>query len=166
MNGAHLHLILNHFPVMGLAIATAILAAASIRHSEELARVGVILLVVIAIVSIPVYLTGEPAEEILHDMAGVSDDLIHSHEDAGKIAFFLLEFLGVAALAGLVAFRARDSMPRWFPPIMLVMSLIAVSWVGWTSHLGGLINHPETRRDFVLPVETEESGEGEESHEH
>jgi hypothetical protein len=35
------------------------------------------------------------------------------------------------------------------------MSLIAVAWVGWTSHLGGHISHPESRADFEIEAESE-----------
>ena len=65
MNGAHLHLVLNHFPVIGLIFCLAMLMAGILRKSEELTRTGMVILIAVAVIAIPVYLTGEPAEEIV-----------------------------------------------------------------------------------------------------
>jgi uncharacterized membrane protein len=155
MNGAHLHLVLNHFPVIGLVFAVGLLAVAQFRRNPELARVAAASLVVVAAVSIIVYMTGEPAEEIVEELPGMSHDLIEAHEEAALIALFLLEGLGVLALAGLFFFRDPKPLPKWFVPGLLAMSLIAVAWVGWTSHLGGHISHPESRADFEIEAESE-----------
>ena len=87
-------------------------------------------------------------------MPRMSEDLIDTHEDAALGAIILLELLGVAAAVGLVAFRKADSMPRWFVPGLLILALVAVAWVGWTSYIGGQISHPEARADFVIEAES------------
>ncbi len=148
MNPAHFHLMINHFPVIGLVIGTAVLASAMIQRSEELARVGAILLVFLALITIPVYLTGEPAEEIVEHLPGASEDLLHAHEDVALYAMILIEIIGAAALAGLVAFRNKGTLPQLFAPGLFVLSLVAVVLVGWTSYVGGQIMHPEARPNF------------------
>ncbi len=75
MNGAHLHLMINHFPVIGLLFGVVILAVAQLRRNSDLARTGLVALVVIAILTIPAYLTGEPAHDIVHDLAGISEEI-------------------------------------------------------------------------------------------
>jgi uncharacterized membrane protein len=153
MNPAHLHLAINHFPVIGLVFGAAILAAAMIRRSDELARVGAILMIFVALITIPVYLTGEPAEEIVEHLPGASEDILHAHEDIAVWAMILIEIIGAAALVGLVAFRDKSTLPRWFVSSLLVSSLIGVALVGWTSSLGGQIMHPEARPDFEVAEE-------------
>ena len=148
MNAAHFHMMINHFPVIGLVIGTAVLASAMIRRSEELARVGAILLVFLALITIPVYLTGEPAEQIVEHLPGASEDLVHAHEDVAVYAMILIEIIGAAALVGLVAFRNKGTLPQWFAPGLFVLSLAAVALVGWTSYVGGQIMHPEARPNF------------------
>jgi len=148
MNAAHFHLMINHFPVIGLVIGAAVLGAAMLRRSEELARVGAILLVFVALVTIPVYLTGEPAEEIVEHLPGASEQLLHSHEDVAVYAMILIELIGAAALVGLVAYRNKSALPQWFVPGLFVLSLVAVALVGWTSYVGGQIMHPEARPSF------------------
>ena len=148
MNPAHFHLMINHFPVIGLVIGAAVLCAAMLRRSEELARVGAILLIFVALITIPVYLTGEPAEEIVEHLPGASEDLLHAHEDVAIYAMILIEIIGAAALIGLVAFRNKSALPQWFAPGLFVLSLVAVVLVGWTSYVGGQIMHPEARPNF------------------
>lgn len=156
MNGAHLHLVLNHFPVIGLVFCLAMLAAGILRKSEELTRTGMVFLIAVAVIAIPVYLTGEPAHEIVEGLAGVSEDVMHSHEDAGLLALITTEVIGAFALLGLLMYRRPRSLPRWLPSALLVLVIALTGWVGWTSYLGGQINHPEARPDFVVPAESEE----------
>lgn len=105
MNPAHWHLMLNHVPVLGTAFGMALIAWALVRKSEELKRVSLGVFVIIALLAIPAYLTGEPAEEIVEHLPGVSEASIEEHEDAAKFAFAGVLVLGAPALGGLVIFR-------------------------------------------------------------
>lgn len=62
MNPAHLHLMLNHIPVLGTAFCMVLVGSALIQKSEELKRVSLGAFVIVALLAIPAYLTGEPAE--------------------------------------------------------------------------------------------------------
>jgi uncharacterized membrane protein len=153
MNGAHLHLVLNHFPVIGLLLGLIILAVAQLRHNHDLARTGMFALVAIALITIPVYLTGEPAEEIVEHVPGFSEEILERHEWAALIAIFLTEIVGILALVGLVAYRPPKELPGWFLPALLFVCLVAVGWVGWTSSVGGQISHEEARPGFQIEME-------------
>ena len=153
MNGAHLHLILNHVPVFGLLFGLIILAVAQLRQNRDLAQTGMFALVAIAIITIPVYLTGEPAEEIVEHMPGFSEEILERHEWAALIAIFLTEIVGILALVGLVVHRPPKEMPGWFLPTLLFLCLVAVGWVGWTSSIGGQISHEEARPGFEIQIE-------------
>lgn len=148
MNGAHAHILLNHLPVVGLVFSVALLGAAVYVKNDTLGRAGLVALVAIAIVTVPVYLTGEPAEEVVEGFGFVTDDLIEPHEEAGRILFITLEAIGVIALLGLMVSRAK-ALPRWLVPTVLVMNLIAAGWAGYTAYLGGQIVHEEARPDFL-----------------
>lgn len=155
MNGAHVHIVLNHLPVVGLVFSLALLGAAYYLSNETLGRAGLVALAAIAVIAIPVYLTGEAAEEVVERFAFVSEDLIEPHEEAGLIAFVTLLGIGVIALVGLVASRGR-TLPRWLVPTAAIMNLIAAGWLAYTAYLGGKIVHQEARPGFV-PVEEAES---------
>ena len=156
MNGAHLHLMFNHVPVIGLFCCLALLLAGQWRKNPDLVKAGLVALVMVALVSIPVYLSGEPAEEIIEELPGMSHDLIHAHEDGAIWAFIGLEVLGALALLGLVGFRPPKQLPQWLVPAVLVLGLLTMIWVGWVSALGGRIVHPESRPDFSLEAESGE----------
>jgi uncharacterized membrane protein len=156
MNGAHLHLVLNHFPVIGLIFCLAMLMAGILRKSEELTRTGMVILIAVAVIAIPVYLTGEPAEEIVEHMPGVSEQALESHQDAGKMALITLEVIGAFALLGLLMNRRPRSLPRWLAPTLLVLVIALTGWVGWTSYIGGQITHEEARPGFEAASESEE----------
>lgn len=156
MNPAHIHLTLNHVPIIGLIFSFVLIVAAIIRKNPELARAGIVTLVITAMIAIPVYLTGEPAEEIIEHLAGRSEEIIERHEEAGLFSLIGLEILGVTAVLGLLAYRRPRVVPLGFMTLLLALMLAIGGWVGWTSHLGGQISHPETRSDFTVPAEMEE----------
>ena len=144
MNGAHLHLLLNHLPVVGTLGCVLLLAVAAARKSPELTKVSLGMLVLVAIAGAAAYLTGEPAEEAVEHAAGVSEGLIERHEEAAMVALVLLGIVGLVALGGLVAFRRR-AMPRSVAMAALVATLIPAGAMAYTANLGGQIRHAEIR---------------------
>ena len=144
MNAIHVHLFLNHVPVIGAAIGVALLIAASARRSDELGRAGLALFVVLASVSAVVFLTGEPAEELVEQLPGFSEALTHQHEEAAEAALFAMVAIGVFSALGLVVFRKRP-LARWVMPAALALSLVAAGLMGYAANLGGMIRHTEIR---------------------
>lgn len=145
MNGAHLHLLVNHVPVLGLVFGLALLAAALFRRSTELTRASLVVFVLAGIAGIVVYLTGEPAEDTVEKVAGITEGLIGRHEDAALAATIGSGVLGAWALFGLAGFRRLATLPRWFTSSSLVLALVAAVMMGWTANLGGQIRHSEIR---------------------
>jgi uncharacterized membrane protein len=148
MNPAHLHLMLNHIPVLGTPFCMALVGWALIQKSEELKRVSLGAFVIVALLAIPAYLTGEPAEEVIEHLPGVSKATIEEHEDAATFAFAGVLAVGVAALGGLVFHWRAKPAPNWIVVVVLVLSVIVFAMMIRTANLGGLIRHPELRSDF------------------
>jgi hypothetical protein len=66
LSPAHLHLLLNHIPVLGTMIfAPLVLAWGLLRRSRDATLTGLLLAILLALTAVPIYLTGEPAEEQL-----------------------------------------------------------------------------------------------------
>ena len=63
---------LNHVPVIGTAFGLAMVGWALLRRSEELKKISLGVFVIVALLGIPAYLTGEPAEELVENLPGVS----------------------------------------------------------------------------------------------
>ncbi|MFN7930605.1 MAG: hypothetical protein U0Y68_22320 [Blastocatellia bacterium] len=143
MNPVHWHLLLNHLPVIGTILGVLLLAWGTIRKSEEVTQASLGLLVIAAVLAIPTFLTGEPAEEVAEHLPGVTKAIIERHEDIARIALILTELTGVIALTGLFL-RQRA---RWLVPMALVFGLIAAGAMGYAANLGGQVRHTEIRAE-------------------
>jgi putative copper export protein len=145
MNGAQLHLMLNHLSVMGALFSLLLLGWSLIRRSAEVQKLALAVALLAGLSSVPAYLTGEPAEEVIEHTAGVDEAYIEEHESMGKFALWCGVALGVAAAAALAA---GVKNPRWLSAgtaITLLASVLVFGVMGYTAHLGGQIRHPEIR---------------------
>ena len=150
MNTTHLHLLLNHIPVLGSAFAFALLLFGFWRRSDELKKTALGVFIIVALLAVPAYLTGEPVEHVVTPLPGVSKPIIEQHEQAAAVAFAGVLAVGVVALAGLVLFRRGKALPTWFASMMLGVSLIASGLMAWTANLGGQVRHTEIRSSASL----------------
>jgi hypothetical protein len=156
MNGAHLHLLLNHVPVIGSVFGAALLAWMLVRGRADGRRVALAALVIVALASLPAYFTGEPAEDTIEHQPGVEERRIESHEGAAKLALAGALVTGVVALAGLVIFRRREPAPG-FLGVVLLLGVLSVAMFARTANLGGEIRHPEIRAGAQAPAAAEAS---------
>ncbi|HUI44944.1 MAG TPA: hypothetical protein VL122_02985 [Nitrospirota bacterium] len=152
INWAHVHLMINHFPVIGVLGGILLLIYALVRKSEEVKMVSFGVFVLIALITIPVFLTGEGAEEVVKHIPGVTETYIGRHEELAELTLVLMEILGVLSLAGLVLLKLRGAIPIIIVILVLVMSLITATFVGITANLGGQIRHTEIR-DPAVPAQ-------------
>ena len=143
MNAAHAHLLLNHIPVIGAILGVMVLVWGFYRRNADVRTAAMLLFVIVALLSIPAFLTGEPAEHMINKMPGVDRKLIHEHEEAAEFAIWVMEGLGVASLAGLYFAWTNKPVPRWLNIVILALGLATAAAMARTSNLGGVIRHPE-----------------------
>ena len=96
---------MNHIPVLGTFFGLALLAFAAWKRSDELRKAAFGTFVIAALAGVATYLTGEPAEDGVKGLPGISTALIEHHEEAAGIALGGAIALGVLALGGLIWFR-------------------------------------------------------------
>jgi hypothetical protein len=149
MNPTHIHLLLNHFPIVGTLMGSVILLYSIIKKQNTGKTIGAFIIVVMAVIAIPVFLTGEPAEESIEDLAGISKELIHDHEEASEKAFWLVEATGVFSLLALALYRRKSAFSSKAFLLACGFSIISFFAMAWTGYLGGKIRHPETSNTFV-----------------
>lgn len=147
MDGVYLHLAMNHIPVIASLFGLVILAYGVLRRSDPLTSTGLVIMVVTGLVAIPVYLTGEPAEEVAEGLPGVIESMIGAHEDLAQFALWSALISGVVAIAALFYFRARPegNAKRMILWASLACAAVTVGLMGWTAKLGGVIRHTEIR---------------------
>ena len=142
MNFAYLHLAINHIPVIGIPVTFAFLVYGVRTRNLEFQRFSLLILAALAAVVLPVYLTGEPAEEFVEHLAGFSHDAIEAHEDFGKYAMSLTLLTGACALAALFV-RKNLSVMQFLVKSTLVLAVFAMLSLFYTATLGGSIRHTE-----------------------
>jgi uncharacterized membrane protein len=142
-NSAHLHLLTNHFPVIGLIIIFLVLLYGVFRKNNEIIRLSMILTVIIALITILTYTSGEKAGQLIEGQEGVNEDMIEVHEEAAEFAFIAMEVLGGLAIVGLFLFKGAESK-RWIIGLVYMLLMLGVIGImAQTAHLGGQIRHPE-----------------------
>ena len=145
MSAAHIHLLLNHIPILGSIFGLLLLLYAMWKGSDELKRACFGIFVVTALLTIPVYLTGDGAARIVQDLPGVSGDIIARHDDAATITIIAIELLGAVSLLSLWLSRKAERIAGWMLVSVLLLALISSGLGIWTGGLGGQIRHTEVR---------------------
>ncbi|HET6797819.1 MAG TPA: DUF2231 domain-containing protein [Gemmatimonadales bacterium] len=154
MTWTHLHLALNHVPVIGILLVVLLLGAGVVRRNSELERTSYWLLAGLALIAVVVYFTGEPAEELVEGLPGYSEAMIEHHEEVALIATVGIVVLGLAAVVGLIrARRQREAPSGSYSKILLLLSLVVGGVMMWTANLGGQIRHTEIRPSAQAPAQ-------------
>jgi hypothetical protein len=145
MDLAHIHLLLNHFPTIGYIIGGGLFVLSLITKSDDLKRASLIVLLGIALIAIPTYMSGNGAQEAIKSLPGVSKSLIETHEGAALVAIGFMLFTGAFAWLGLWQFRRLARIPTWNLAVILVLTLVSLGLMARASNLGGEIRHAEIR---------------------
>jgi uncharacterized membrane protein len=143
MNLAHLHLLLNHFPIIGTMVGLGLFLVSLVGKNDDLKRAGLIIYAAMALLSLPTFFSGVGAQGAIQDLPGVSADLISRHEGAAMLALVFMEITGALALVGLWQSHKYSRPARWNVAAVLVISLITVGLMARVGTTGGDIRHPE-----------------------
>ncbi|MGZ5211921.1 MAG: hypothetical protein ACXWB6_06600, partial [Kaistella sp.] len=94
MNNTHLHLVVNHLPIIFPVVGIIILLIGIFTKTEVSKRNAYITFILGALASIAAMATGEGAEEGVENLPGVAESLIKTHEEAAELFAGLSYFLG------------------------------------------------------------------------
>lgn len=143
MNTTHLHMLLNHFPVIGTLIGSMLLLWGIVRNQQQQKAAGAVILAAMALIAVPVYLTGEPAEETVENLSGVSEKMISLHESAAAIAIWLMAATGLLSLVAIVASVKKNTIAKTVFTISFIVSVLSFAAMARTGYYGGQIRHTE-----------------------
>jgi uncharacterized membrane protein len=144
MSIVHLHLLLNHVPVVGTLFALLLFAAGVLLPRTVSIRFALGFSAALAVVAVAVYFTGGAAEEAVEKLAGVTERAIEQHEGAAEVSTIAMSIFGALSLVSLVIFR-KGSIPRWVGTGGFAGTVVLSALMGWTANLGGQIRHTEIR---------------------
>jgi uncharacterized membrane protein len=147
MNGAHWHLVLNHLPIIIPMVGLLIMLVGFFLESDLLKRTAYGIFILGALTAIAAFSTGEGAEEVIEEIAGIDEQLIKVHEEAAEIFAILLYVLGGISLIGLWANWKKQPFSKVISFVTIVFSLIVLFYAKQTGTTGGEIRHTEIRAD-------------------
>src|SRR6187549_3090765 len=140
---AHFHLLINHFPTIGMILGLGLLLLSFIRKNDHLKKVSLEVLFLIALATMPVYVSGQAAAETVKGLSGVSAEAIVAHNDAALGSFVMMEITGFLAWLALWRMRRAGHSTRGLTYTVLVLTVLTVVAVTRAANLGGGIRHPE-----------------------
>lgn len=150
MSAAHLHLLVNHLPILGSLFAVPILAWSLLKRDRTALLIGVFLLAISGAGAAVANQSGESAEDGVEGLPGVSEPLIHVHEERAEIATVASVVLALAALGiGGLAWRRPNGLPVSLSGALLAGSVVTAGLMAWTGASGGVIRHTEIRADSL-----------------
>jgi hypothetical protein len=149
MNLVHVHLWLNHLPILGTFIALGLLVIAMLFDNDDLKQGSLGALAFIALIAIPAYMSGNAAQTALKDNPDLPMDLVQAHQGSALIAFLFMELTGAASLFGLWRYSRTQKNPWMERPaklnlaIVLLLSLATAGLMAIAGNTGGEIRHAE-----------------------
>lgn len=152
MNGTHLHLLLNHFPIIGTLVACGLMAWALAKNNSQLKNITAVLIIIMAVFAFVADQTGEQAEHALKGYPGISRATIHEHEEAAEPAM-AAHMLAALLCAGFL-WTDRRKLPA---AKNIFIACFAVSIIAWglmarAGYLGGQIRHTELNSSAPAPA--------------
>ena len=165
MNDAHLHMVFNHFPIIGLFFGIGILVYGIIKKQTILVNTAYVMFIVCMIMAKATMMTGEGAEEIVEEL-GISHDIIHEHEELAETFMKILYGLGILSILGLIANLKKHSKAAIVSYVVLVLAIGSAILSKNVGTSGGEIRHTEIREntDNVVIDENNEDDSHVEKH--
>ena len=150
MNNAHLHLVVNHLPIIFPFVGIIILLIGVFTKSEVSKRNAYLIFILGAIASIAAMATGEGAEEGVENISGVSESLIKTHEEAAELFAGFSYLLGGISLIGLLSSFKNFTFSKFFPFLTLIVAVTAIYFAQKAGNTGGEIRHTEIRNGATV----------------
>lgn len=163
MNEAHLHMVVNHFPIIGMILGLIVLLGGLFLKNNTVKNVSYFLIIIAAVFSAISMATGEGAEELVENMPEVGKKIIHIHEEAAEKFAIVAYLSGIAALIGLymnVKQKAKANLVSYVVVVLAVVAAFLSKSVGTT---GGEVRHTEIRENGTSNQQMNTSSEHEDN---
>jgi len=141
MNDAHLHMLVNHFPIIGTIFGLGILIAGLIFKNDSIKNTAYILFVIAAIFGFASMNTGEGAEELAEKLPSVTHKIIHEHEEIAEKLALVLYVLGAVLLLGLYLNIKKHAKANLITYFAIMLGAASVFLAQKTETTGGELRH-------------------------
>ena len=148
LSSGHLHLALNHLPILGLPLAAVTAVWGLATNNRGTLRAGLALVVVCAAATLVVMGTGNGASDDYDGADFIDSDGYAWMTEHGERAFQAAAAsyaAGVVALAGFVVSFFSERFSRGFGWLAIAAAAVAAALSVWTADAGGKIRRPDFR---------------------
>ena len=149
MNDAHLHLLVNHIPLLGTLFGTGILIVGILIRNKVVKNCAYALFVVSTICTLLAMNTGEGEEEIVEDLPNIDHQIIHEHEEIAEKFAILMYVLGGFSILGLFANFKKHPKGKILAIIIAILGLLTFAIGTKVGTTGGEIRHTEIRTNSI-----------------
>lgn len=151
MTPEHVHAVLNHLPLLGVASACIPLLYGLIRKNSEVVFVALLMVAIFGASAFFVMMSGNKAEErfehsALTDMLDTAGKTwMKTHEDQAKLAAVTSYGLAALAIVSLILPKYRPETKFYMGWLVLILCLLNIVMMARVADSGGQIRHPEFR---------------------
>ncbi|MFV5690009.1 hypothetical protein ACM55M_15440 [Flavobacterium sp. ZT3R25] len=149
MNDAHLHMVVNHFPIIGTILGLGVLIAGIILKNNSVINTAYALFIVAALFALASMATGEGAEEMVEDMPNIGKRIIHEHEEIAEKLAIVLYLLGAISILGLILNIKNHSKAIFISFAAVIVAIVSVYLTTLVGTSGGEIRHTEIREESI-----------------
>lgn len=149
MNDAHVHLVVNHFPIIGTIFGLGILVVGLFMNNKTTQNVAYVLFVASAILAFVSDKTGGGAAHMVKELPNIDlgKETIKTHAQlAGKFAIACY-LMGVVSIIGLYLNIKNNSRAKLVSFLVLIIAAVCVYLGKEVGTSGGEIRHTEIRND-------------------
>ena len=156
MNGAHFHILVNHFPIIGVIFGLLILISGLILKNNSIKNTAYCVFIVSAIMGFLSMYSGEGAEELVEDMPTVGRQIIHEHEELAEKFVLILYATGLFSVLAFATSLKNSKFAKILSLITLLFSILTTILSVNVGISGGEVRHTEIRKN---PIPIQESNE-------
>ena len=149
MNDAHLHMVVNHFPIIGTILGLGILIVGIILKNNSVKNTAYALFIVAALFALASIATGDGAEELVEDMPNIGKRIIHEHEEIAEKLAIVLYLLGAISILGIVLNLKNHSKAKFISFVAVIVAIVGAYFTILAGTSGGEIRHTEIRDDAI-----------------
>src|SRR5262245_59812749 len=124
---AHFHILVTVFPSIGLVFALGLYVAGMLSGNEGIKRISIGLFVILGILAVPVYISGEHAMELLADDPKVAKNFLDLHYGWGIASLVALAVTGLVALIVLVRSPRKGQITENALHLVLGLAIITLA---------------------------------------
>jgi uncharacterized membrane protein len=140
---AHWHLLVSVFPSVGLVFVLGLSVAALVTANKGMARACLAAFVILGLLAIPTYLSGEGSMPVSLRDPKTPPDLLGLHRTIGWLALLATIATGAAAALALARLRRAGHLSGVALKWILALGLVTLALMAWVGELGWEMDHHE-----------------------